>query len=976
MSLYIKRLMIFVVIYFSSANYLSTYPHKKNKGPSCPSGQFFILTLPSFQTFKEFGTWLEKTQPAGVMLIPAHVKNRLQTKKLCSFLQLKVKKLGIFPLLICIDWEGGIVSRPTESGGFTSIPSPYNLAKSGKSDCFLAAQLVAQQMSDVGINVDFAPSLDLFDPKNPILATRCFGATPEIVSDCGIAFCKGLMSYGIMPVIKHYPGLMLGKGDTHFDKIEINATQEEFDHNEKPFIAALREKLPIIMIGHAQYKQFGPIPASRSGKVIKRLKQYNANLIAVTDDIAMQAYNNGQDLSNTVIESINNGFDLVIYSAPPEKQIQLIEKINRQINSKKNYPNVIKNNLIKLKQNLIKAKKIILNLDEKEVASQLAKKALYQKINSIDFSDKNTVLISVDYTKIRPAEILIDSEESNNSGKQTQFAALLKKAQTNLSAINFGEFILDPKSDQSCKKLEEFIESGTPNSADYIFVQTFFYGDGIWNKIQTQWLEMLEPYANKIIVLSLGHPSEKFILPQSQIIELGSFNIPMLNAAVRRLTTKPLLTGADKLAQNPKAFLENKKFGILCHKCSVVNLDNKTEQNIVAQTFATQYFATFLPDFLYNWAQNSEYNSKLCALFAPEHGIMGTQQDGAQIKSENSSKWDCPVYSLHGATKCPTPEMLKDLDLLIIDFQEAGVRCYTYLSTLALTLQAAKDCNIPVLLLERPNPIKFLGAFGPNLNPEFESFLGKVPTQFGHGSTIGEIAENLNAKIGADLTVLKCDATSFYKINAPNVPARGECFLQAAPFDTPRIARHSGRAAKKNVSNHAGIKLTSNGTTPESLESVDAYFSSNFIPPSPNLPTIDSVYVYPMTVFIEGTNYSEGRGTAYPFEQIGAPWVNAKKLAANLNNKKLPGIYFEPISFTPKIIPGKAETPKHKNSLCHGVFLHIYNRKKIKPFLTTQTILKELFQAHPKQSEWIKSGNRYFIDLLAGDDSMRKIAKG
>ncbi|MFH1254734.1 MAG: exo-beta-N-acetylmuramidase NamZ domain-containing protein [bacterium] len=929
----VKRLMILVVICFLSANYLSAHPNPKNKYPSCPSGQFFILTLPSFQTFKEFGTWLEKTQPAGVMLIPAHVKNRLQTKKLCSYLQSKAKKLGLYPLLICIDWEGGIVSRPTEAGGFTSIPSPYSLAKSGKSDCFLAAQLIAQQMYEVGINFDFAPSLDLFDPKNPVLATRCFGATPEIVSECGIAFCKGLMSYGIMPVIKHYPGLMLGKGDTHFNKIKINATQKEFDHNEKPFITALQEKLPIIMVGHAQYKQFGPIPASRSGKVIKRLKQYNSNLIAVTDDIAMQAYNNGQTLSKAVVESINNGFDLVIYSASPEMQIDLIKNINKQIRLNKNNPNFIKKNLIKLKQNLTKTKKIILNLDEKEVASQLAQKALSQKINSIDFSDKNTVLISVDYTKVRPAEILVNSVDTDSKSEhQTQFAAFLKKEN-----INFREFILDPKNKNSLDKLEEFIDSGTPNSADYIFVQTFFYGDGIWNKIQTQWLERLKPYANKIVVLSLGHPSEKFILPQSQIIELGSFNIPMLNSVVSRLTTKPLLTGADKLAKNPKAFLKNKKFGILCHKCSVVNLGLKPGASPVGDGSTSSPRARllngarpepvegcetqsnnlkFLPNFLYDWTHNPENNSKLCALFAPEHGILGTRQDGAHVQSENSSKWDCPVYSLHGATKCPTPEMLKDLDLLIIDFQEVGVRCYTYLSTMALTLQAAKDCNLPVLILERPNPIKFLGAFGPKLNPNFESFLGKVPTQFGHGSTIGQIAENLNIKIGANLTVLKCDATP---------------------------------------------------------ESINAYFSSNFIPPSPNLPTIDSVYAYPMTVFIEGTNYSEGRGTDHPFEQIGAPWVDAQKFSARLNAKKLPGIYFEPISFIPKTIPGKSEAPKHKNKVCHGVFLHIHNCKRIKPFLTAQTILKELFQTYPKQSVWIKSGNRYLIDLLAGDDSMKKV---
>jgi uncharacterized protein YbbC (DUF1343 family) len=262
---------------------------------------------------------------------------------------------------------------------------------------------------------------------------------------------------------------------------------------------------------------------------------------------------------------------------------------------------------------------------------------------------------------------------------------------------------------------------------------------------------------------------------------------------------------------------------------------------------------------------------------------------------------------------------------LIIDFQEVGVRCYTYLSTLALTLQVAKDSDVAVLVLERPNPIKFLGACGSKLNPKFESFLGKVDTQFIHGLTIGEIAKNLNKKIGADLTVLSCSGAQ-------------------------------DKAATQ--------------------EQIDTYFLNNYTPPSPNLPTIDSVYVYPMTVFIEGTNYSEGRGTMHPFEQIGAPWIDglddAQKLAENLNKKKLPGIYFEPVSFTPKIISGMAENPKHKNTLCHGVFLHIYNRKILKPFITAQTILRELFHAYPKQSEWLKFRDRYVIDLLAGDNSVRK----
>jgi uncharacterized protein YbbC (DUF1343 family)/beta-glucosidase-like glycosyl hydrolase len=938
------------------------------------SGQFFILTLPNFSEEQEYSAWLEQTKPAGVMLRPIHVSNREKTKKLCTFLQKKAKHLGFYPLLICIDWEGGIVSRPNESGGFNAIPSPHNLANAGKASCFLAARLIAQQMAQVGINVDFAPSLDLFDTKNIVLATRCFAQDPKLVAEFGISFAKGLMSNGIIPVVKHYPGLMLGKSDTHFDKVQIDATQEEFDHNEKPFIAALQEKLPAIMVSHARYTQFGDIPASRSRKVIKHLKNINPDIIAITDDIAMQAYHSESDISSAALESISNGFDLLIYSAKPEEQIEIISKLNTLIK-----PEQTNDSVRKLKQKILNFTPSVTNLNEKEVANELAQRALAQDIKSVNLNNKNIVLVTVNLPKIRSAESwFIDSSGS-------VFAKLLSN-----SGFKFKEYTFNAMQKASISELKKHIDSDQFDSADIIFVQTFFYGDGIWNEVQKQWLEELKPYQTKIVILSLGHPYEKFILSQSQVIDLGSFHEPIITAAFNRLTTEPLLTGADKLAQNPERFLANKNIGLLCHKCSVVNeyasfdtfcsallrktlpavakgygghgrtsglnspahgecahsariepspVGRRAElQNRSKNSFEPNGSKEFLPDFLYRWTKNSDSNSKLCTLFAPEHGIFGSNEAGASVKSENSSRWGVPIYSLHGATKCPSAESLQDLDLLIVDFQEVGMRCYTYLSTLALTLQAAKDNNVSVLVLERPNPIKFLGACGPKLNPKFESFLGKVNTQFVHGSTIGEIAKKLNKKIGADLTVLAC-----------------------------------GMAREQNTTQQR-VKYN------QRLEQdqIDAYFLNNYIPPSPNLPTIDSVYAYPMTVFIEGTNYSEGRGTMHPFEQIGAPWINglveAQKLANNLNKKKLPGIYFEPISFTPKIIPGMAENPKHKNKLCYGVFLHIYNRKILKPVLTAQTILNELFCAYPKQSEFLKFKNRYVIDLLAGDSVRHSVS--
>jgi uncharacterized protein YbbC (DUF1343 family) len=575
----------------------------------------------------------------------------------------------------------------------------------------------------------------------------------------------------------------------------------------------------------------------------------------------------------------------------------------------------------------VKTKKKILNQvqddkrGEKQVATELAQRALAQNIKPINLNNKNIVLVTVNLPKIRPAE----SWFINGNG--SIFAKLLSN-----SGFKFKEYTLDAMQKTSISELKNHINTKELNSAGIIFVQTFFYGDGIWNEVQKQWLEELKPYQAKTVILSLGHPYEKFILNSAQGFELGSFHEPIIRAALNRLTTPLLLTGADKLVQNPEKFLANKNIGLLCHKCSIVNVKDSKKNNL----------PEFLPDFLYRWTKNSDGNAKLCALFAPEHGIFGSNEAGASVKSENSSKWGVPIYSLHGSTFCPSSKMLKNLDILIIDFQEVGMRCYTYLSTLALTLKSAKDANVSVLVLERPNPIKYLGACGPKMNPKFESFLGKVNTQFIHGSTIGEIAKKLNKKIGADLTVLSCGTAQEQNTTQLHV-------------------KHKQIATQKQCVTQAQI---------------DAYFLNNYIPPSPNLPTIDSVYAYPMTVFIEGTNYSEGRGTMHPFEQIGAPWISgvggAQKLADNLNKKKLPGIYFEPISFTPKIIPGMAENPKHKDKRCHGVFLHINNRKILKPVLTAQAILRELFYAYPKQSEWLKSGNRYVIDLLAGDGLVRK----
>lgn len=320
----------------------------------------------------------------------------------------------------------------------------------------------------------------------------------------------------------------------------------------------------------------------------------------------------------------------------------------------------------------------------------------------------------------------------------------------------------------------------------------------------------------------------------------------------------------------------------------------------------------FLPDYLTAWAKKHSKDTRLAALFSPEHGLLGTHQAAAPVTSEKTTPWGCPLFSLHGSTKKPTQQMLEDLDVILVDLPDVGTRCFTYLSTLKLILEAAAVGDIPVIVFDRPNPLAFWGAQGPDLEDNCASFIGAIKTPFLHGTTIGKLAKKLNKTIKAELTVVPCDDGS------------------NSSFDHP------------------------------------------FTPPSPNLRSMDHIFAYPITVFIEGTNYSEGRGTLFPFLQIGAPWVNAKQLARHLNNKKLPGAYFQPISFTPKAMPGIADSPKHMNKRCHGVWVHLVERKRVQPIKTARAILESLFSLYPSQSQCIKLGNRYGLDLLAGTATWRK----
>jgi uncharacterized protein YbbC (DUF1343 family) len=304
---------------------------------------------------------------------------------------------------------------------------------------------------------------------------------------------------------------------------------------------------------------------------------------------------------------------------------------------------------------------------------------------------------------------------------------------------------------------------------------------------------------------------------------------------------------------------------------------------------------------------------KLVALLAPEHGIRGDAAEGMEIVDETDPKTGVPIYSLYMAEdRGPTPEMLKDVDVLVYDLQEVGGRTWTYVSTLALSMQAAAKKKIPIVVLDRPNPIGGEIVEGALLDPRYKSFVGMYPIPARHGMTVGELATLFNQKygIGADLIV-----------------ARVANWRRSQWFD------------------QAGLP---------------------WVNPSPNLRSLAALTSYPGSVYFEGTTLTEGRGTDRPFEQIGASWLNAPEVARVMNEMRLPGIRFEVISMS------VARTAsKFTGQTIPAIRFVITDRQAYRPVRTSLLLIDEIRRQHPRDFAWTPT-----IDRLTGSDKVRLAIEG
>lgn len=307
---------------------------------------------------------------------------------------------------------------------------------------------------------------------------------------------------------------------------------------------------------------------------------------------------------------------------------------------------------------------------------------------------------------------------------------------------------------------------------------------------------------------------------------------------------------------------------------------------------------------------------KIKALFGPEHGLTGIQQDAEAVSNSRDVQLGLPVYSLYNTNKKPTAKMLKGLNALVFDMQDLGTRCFTYIYTMIYSMEVAARYGLEFVVLDRPNPLTGHIVQGRPVDQNFESFVGGYRLPLCYGMTIGELANFINEEfdVKAELAIIQMKGWD-----------RGMWFDQT---ELP------------------------------------------WVPPSPNVPTLDTAVVYPGTVLFEGTNVSEGRGTTKPFELIGAPWIKTKKTLdltlQRLEDSGLKGVMLREASFIPVF-------SKYKDEECHGFQLHVAKRDGFHSFKVGLVLLKTISDLHPKSFKWLYTEGRYFFDFLTGTNKFREL---
>jgi uncharacterized protein YbbC (DUF1343 family) len=355
-----------------------------------------------------------------------------------------------------------------------------------------------------------------------------------------------------------------------------------------------------------------------------------------------------------------------------------------------------------------------------------------------------------------------------------------------------------------------------------------------------------------------------------------------------------VITGLESILVQFPALLKGKRIGILCHAPSI-----SRDFTHIADHFSTRD------------------DCRLAALFGPQHGIHGQTQDNMiEWQSHRHPKYNVPLYSLYGEHRKPSPEMLNEIDILVIDLQDVGARLYTYIWTVKLCIEACTEALIPVMVLDRPNPIGRLPFDGPLLKKEYFTFVGGASIPLCHRMTMGEMALWIKEKYYPC-----CDLKIIWMKN----------------WKRSSMYRHTGLP---------------------------------WVLPSPNMPSENTAVVYPGMVLIEALNLSEARGTTIPFELFGAPFIDSERLKKNLDNRKIKGCAFRVHDFIPTF-------HKFRGENCYGLQLHVTDINCFRPVGTALEIFDAIIETSSAGSlKFNKPPYEYEnklmpFDILSGDSGMR-----
>ena len=726
------------------------------------------------------------------------------------------QKRSKIPLFMATDAEWGLNMRLSHTINF-----PFQMALGALSDDDLIYDMgfeIGLQMRRLGLHINFAPVIDINNnPLNPVINYRSFGENRERVSQKSIAYMKGLQAAGIMAVAKHFPGHGDTQIDSHYGLPIIGHDRARLDSIELyPFRKLIQEDVDGIMMAHINVPALDATSkraATLSKKIVTDLLKEEMGFkgLVFTDAMNMKGVTTGHDLGEPELLAYLAGNDIIEFSLNISASIVQIEEALKKGN--------LTTNQIEIKCRRILHQKYKLGLYKKLFQKS---ENLIKDINNQTARDLNNTLAKASLTVLKRQFLGLPMEGS--------IATLAIHADTiapfQKEAIQLGfkdHFSLSKKATQ--EQINE-IKSAL-NNFEHIYLGVIQSSPRPYGqmKISNENLTYINELAQdpRVMIAWFGNPyslNQFNRIHKASDLAIGYQNNPTTQSAMTQLflgdgmasgtlpvTVNPYFKLGDGITINKKPevgasqfttylpLLKNKKVGLVVNQTSTIG-------------------SRHLVDTLLS------LDIQITKIFAPEHGFRGDAHDGATIYDNLDSSTGLPIISIYGKQKKPSPEQLKDLDILIFDIQDVGARFYTFISTLHYIMEAAARNNKKVIVLDRPNPN---GDYvdGPVLKPAFKSFVGMHPLPIVHGLTIGELAKMIN----------------------------GERWLtggQRCDLEVIKIKNYS----------HA---------MPWPLK----------IPPSPNLPNDRAVRWYPSLCLFEATVMSVGRGTYAPFQQLGAPQINS-----------------------------------------------------------------------------------------------------